>query len=211
MSIDFSGHIRGKFSPEELGIQKTDILAAREATQPTFSRVNKVALGVIAFLVELPLSDFIFKGTVWVLEKLGVSDFQSQNCIQILDRLEGNCLMNFSRTAMRTLFIAYIVFGAPIIEEWIFRDELYSAQLSLDNHSTESVKVASRVAWNGAIFGLCHLDPLQGWTNVPIFVTISTMGMVLAYLREITGDTTASTTTHMLHNGSAMLQYMGKV
>lgn len=56
------------------------------------------------------------------------------------------------------------------------------------------------------IFALIHLSPVMGWTNIPIMLLITIMGLIMSILKESTGDLWASTSLHMLNNSLAVLQ-----
>ncbi len=103
-----------------------------------------------------------------------------------------------------TVFLVYIVIIGPIIEEFMFREVLHGClQQNINNP-------LMRTLVNGTLFGAAHLSPFQGWTNLPIFLITGLMGCVFAALREISGDTIAPSTAHMLNNGVSMAHFLLK-
>ena len=107
----------------------------------------------------------------------------SQEIIQVWNAT-SNVPYAFLSIAFKTALLGYIVILGPMLEEYLFRDRLYEFMKNLTGEPNSVLSIVFRVVGNGFIFGLVHLSPFQGWTNVPIFVVTFAMGCIFAALRE---------------------------
>jgi len=170
--------------------------------------IKKVALGAIVTVVELPVIGFAYQSLIDLMSKLDLQAVASdQDVFQVWSAFDY-LPYRFVSQAFKAALLGYIVIGAPLIEESLFRDKLQTLMKNWVSDPETTYNTVMRVFGNGFIFGAAHLSPFQGWANVPIFFATFLMGCVYAALRETTGDITASTTAHMLHNGTAMLQFL---
>lgn len=169
----------------------------------TIQTIKDIALGVFAFIVELPLLDLAERKICEWMRHLNLDISKPQDIILIWNA--GNNLPHqFLILAYKTAWLSYIVIFGPILEEQVFRNWLQTTQKEWSHDPTTLKSRISRVVTNALIFGAAHLSTFQGWTNVPIFVVTSLLGGVFATLREITGNIKASSTAHILHNGTVM-------
>jgi membrane protease YdiL (CAAX protease family) len=163
--------------------------------------VTKVALGCVAFALGTPIVALLEKSVTGIMAHFNIKISESQEIIQIWNGI-SNLAFPLLTLVLKVALLAYIIFIGPVLEERLFRGSLHSwLEKSSDNS-------AARILANGFLFGAAHLSPFQGWANVPIFAVTSFGGCGLAALREQTGDITASTTAHILHNGAAMLAFL---
>lgn len=169
----------------------------------TLETIKKIAIGALTFVATLPIIDLIERSVVSLIEYFELDLSSPQEIIQLWNSL---CCLPLALLSclMKGLLLAYIVVIGPILEEFIFRDIFF-----MDGFPSEGIgRTILRVTGNGFLFGLAHLSPWQGWTNVPIFVFTFLFGCVLAGLREATGDIIAPATTHILNNGYAMYHFL---
>ncbi len=119
----------------------------------------------------------------------------------------------------------YAVIGAPLLEETIYRGVFYD-KLTPSRYGEEKKSLLKKVCLiltgqekrkkilqpltfrdrcrrtfvTSLLFGLAHYIPGEGFAGIPRVLGITTSGLVLGGLREVTGDLWASTTMHALHN-----------
>lgn len=168
--------------------------------------IKDVGIGIGAFLIEYPTSQFIHRSVTSIMKSMGIQFSQSQDIMRILKSF--NCVgLSLFGGAIKVALVAYIAIIGPIVEEVLFRETLYNYQKSVQREPNSTESKIIRVVSNGVIFGACHLSPFQGWLNVPIFLITGIMGILLALLRELTGNIVASSTTHILHNSTSMAHY----
>ncbi|MEI6242951.1 MAG: CPBP family intramembrane glutamic endopeptidase [Chlamydiota bacterium] len=165
-----------------------------------------VGLGVLFFLIEMPISSLINNTLCNFLIKKGI-DLHSneQVCNTVLDDVIDRSMGFFGKVAIVDILAEYCFFG-PILEEKVFRGcfcKFLHKEMKIvegENLKRPLVKRICAVALNAILFGLYHLDASQGWLNLPIFVGTAIGGAFLATLREITGGVVASSTSHILWN-----------
>lgn len=173
----------------------------------TTDKIKKVAIGVIAALILLPLSSLLEHKIIDLMKAFNIHLTAPQEVIQLWNYI-GGFSSKFLSLTIKTALLGYIVIFGPIIEEYLFRDKFHSWLEDKTEKSKTILNKAFRVGANGLIFGACHLSPTQGWTNIPIFLVISCVGFALAALREATGDTIAPKAAHIVNNGVAMTQFL---
>jgi len=174
----------------------------------TLNTIKKIALGAIVTVIELPVIGFAYQTLIDLMSRLNLTAVATdQDVFQIWNAFDY-LPYRFISQAFKAALLGYVVIGAPLIEEAIFRDKLQSSMKDWVSDPETTYNTVMRVFGNGFFFGAAHLSPFQGWANVPIFFATFLMGCVYSALREATGDITASTTAHMLHNGTAMLQFL---
>lgn len=170
-------------------------------------RIKQVALGVLVFLVEVPITDWVMRKTVDLMVFFNFDLSDGHQIVQLWTVTEGFTLGLLNMTFKAAVFVYTIILG-PILEEWLFRDLLHNNMRTWIKNPDSSCHKVVRVLLNGLIFGTVHLSPFRGWANAPIFLISFLLGTTFAALREVTGNTVASTTTHILHNGDAMLYFL---
>ncbi|GAB4190384.1 MAG: hypothetical protein Tsb0015_11570 [Simkaniaceae bacterium] len=168
---------------------------------------QKVVMGANAFILEFPLSILGSFSSIKILEAFDIECLENQNVKEVFDELIS-AEANWPATIIKIVFISYICLIGPIFEEYIFREEMQTNFKDFQKDSDSVHHKILRVAFNGCIFGACHLHPSQGWANVPIFVATSIGGIFYSALRERTEDITASSTAHILHNSAATLHWL---
>ena len=167
-----------------------------------------IAYGVAGSAIALPLNYGIMAGTDALLRSYGVERKEPQDIVRIYEAI-GVVASAFFQVILKVLLIAYIVLIGPILEEWLFRDKLYSWQESAKQANESYLDKGFRVVSNGLLFGAMHYGPSQGWTNIPIIAVTSVSGIVFASIREMTGSWRASTISHSLNNAFVMGAFMG--
>jgi membrane protease YdiL (CAAX protease family) len=223
--------------------------------------VKKIALGSLACALELPVSIALGKSIGRLTNALHPKGQKSQDIIQILNSV-GKAPSTLLNRLLQIAISTYIVVGAPILEEQMFRsdlDEYLEMRKGRVSHIAAIIdgaligglmelnrsqgwangrpcvesallgagyaairekvadkivsstaplhhKQAVRILLNGILFGMLHTSYRQGWKmNVSAFAGTTFLGCIYAALREKTGDTTASTTAHILHNSFVMM------
>jgi membrane protease YdiL (CAAX protease family) len=90
--------------------------------------------------------------------------------------------------------------------ETYFKPQKSLAEIKAAHPSSLSQDKIKTILKVSLIFGLCHLSPVMGWTNIPIMLVATLMGAVMSILKETTGDLWASTTLHMVNNTLSVLK-----
>lgn len=101
-------------------------------------------------------------------------------------------LQSFSFEHLMSIFM--IVCFVPIVEEVVFRGFLLQALTSLTSQGLAIILSSS-------IFGLCHLSSEYGWFNLLLFVMLTQLGSLFAYVRFKTNCLWTAATLHILFNG----------
>ena len=138
---------------------------------------SDVKTGLKHYLIVLPViiaSGFIVD---FVLRAFGIEPEQ-QGII--------NNILSEDSLGVLTFMVFFGMLAAPIAEELLFRGFLQSAvRITCDKLQT--------VLISGFVFALIH------W-NVHVFLQIFILGLLLAYLFEMTGSLVAPITVHVCHN-----------
>ncbi len=166
------------------------------------STISKVAFGALVWIAEVPVIEFLENRIVDLMKTFGMERTADQEIIAIWK--------GFDAILLKIALLVYIVILGPILEEYVFRNLLQGATRWVQGSDDLMARVI-RVLANGVCFGACHLSPAQGYTNIPIFAATFIMGCIFATMREVSGDIVASSTTHILHNGTAMAQFLLRV
>lgn len=143
---------------------------------------NDVKTGLKHYLMVLPV--IIASGFVvdFVLRAFGIQPEQQD--------ILNNILAEDSLGVL-AFMVFFGMFAAPIVEELIFRGFLQSAvRITCDKLQT--------VLISGFVFALIH------W-NAHVFLQIFILGLLLAYLFEITGSLIAPITVHICHNTTTLV------
>lgn len=173
----------------------------------TIQKIKNVAIGVLAVIIELPILTFVYHKVIDLMKSLACDVSKPQDIVAVFN-FTNKIKYTFIAMAFKAALIGFIVIGGPIIEERLFRDKLHNIMRNWV-HNPDSLKgKIIRVGGNGLIFGACHLSPFQGWANIPIFLVTFLLGCLFTALRESTGDLTACTTAHILHNGVTMIAFL---
>lgn len=161
-------------------------------------------LGAIGSAASLSTGYVLMETSVCLMKKWGLSHTQPQTFFQFYETLSqiGQGLL---RSILKCLAVIYVILIVPIVEEWFFRDLLYSFQESGHRQQDSLGLCIYRVISNGILFGAFHVSVFQGWANIPIVTVTTVAGIVFATLREMTGNARASTVAHSLNNSFFML------
>ncbi len=165
-------------------------------TDTIVDTVKSIALGILATLAISPIINYLTEKSFELMQQWGFDFSSAQEAVQILLALEPGVL--------KVAFIGYVIFLGPLIEEYLFRGLLYPLMQEWIGDPDSYLSKALCVLGNGLLFGAMHLSPFQGWTNLPVFLATFLLGCLFAALREYTGNITASTTSHILHNAAAI-------
>lgn len=172
-----------------------------------FERIKNVALGALVFLIELPIMDWLVRKVIDLMYLFNFDLSDGHKVVQLWDAAE-NLSHSFLNLAFKTAVLIYTVILGPVLEEWLFRDVLHNQLRTWFKNPDSPCNRIARIVGNGLIFGTVHLSPFRGWSNAPVFLVSFLLGTVFAALRETTGNRTASTTAHILHNADAMRYFL---
>ena len=199
-------------------------LGKQESYWPLATALPHLALGIIAWFPVVLASSSAAALTAHLLLKAGCTSHQEQDVVR-----------HMRNPKIRNLLTAYVVLGAPLVEEVVFRGVLQDwlnseAQVKpttwvqqvrkkWDKLFGKEEKPSSRLSsaqWKTAckvavVFGLAHMSLGYGWLNVPLFVAITIAGLAMSVLRETTGDLWAPFGMHCLHNTFSMFQVYQKI
>jgi membrane protease YdiL (CAAX protease family) len=142
---------------------------------------SDVKTGLKHYLIVLPV--IIASGFVvdFALRAFGIEPEQ-QDII--------NNVLSEDSLGVLAFMVFFGVLAAPIVEELIFRGFLQSAvRITCDK--------LQAVLTSGFVFALIH------W-NAHVFLQIFILGLLLAYLFEITGSLVAPITVHICHNTATL-------
>jgi len=146
------------------------------------SRTRAVALGIIAILIFLPLASVLQHFSFNALEHLGIKPMAQEAVRALRNARQGPGLLVF---ALVTVVIA------PLGEELLFRGVLYPA-----------IKRAGfpKLAWWGTsiLFAAIHF-------NLPIFLPLLLLSLLLVWLYECTDNLLAPLTAHAFFNAANLL------
>lgn len=186
-------------------IEETDI---PDICPPEVSEnVKKVALGTLTFAVSFPIIDWAERSLINFMEYCNFDLSEPQEIMQLWNAI-NELPYKILCVLAKTLLLAYITIIGPIVEEFIFRESLHTGLKECFNDPDSLVNKVLRILFNGVLFGACHLSPYQGWMNLPIFLLTALLGCIFAMLRECTGDITASSIAHILHNSTVMTLFL---
>ncbi len=145
-------------------------------------RLRAIALGALAICIFLPVGSLLQRGSLEVLEQMGIEP-GTQSAVE--------ALRNLGRGPGMLVFIVITVVVAPLGEELLFRGVLYPA-----------IKHAGypRLAWWGtsAVFAAIHF-------NLPIFLPLLLLALVLVWLYEKTDNLLAPLAAHALFNATNLV------
>lgn len=171
-------------------------------------KVRKIAIGCFVGILQIPLLEFVERKIVdlmklWRIDA-GIPSKQMPTAI-------WNYLSKFPKVfsiCFKTAFIGFVTILVPILAEWAFRYKLdWLLKQWLGDTASTANKVV-RVVANGLIFGASGLNPWLGWANVPIFFCMFFMGCTMAALKEMHGDTIASTTALFLLQAVGVFSFL---
>lgn len=201
-------------------LAKVEGLPSWRSLYPLSAAVAGVAIGALVWLPALYSVCPIVQCVRLLLERCGANMSKPQDVSESIK----------SRGIRGLLWGTYACIGAPLIEEYLFRSQLRDYfclgekedDPGLWDKLKPRVKVfgraeaasANRLTWErmktviktSVIFGMAHWSPAQGWSNIPITLSCTLLGMILALLRECTGNLWASTTLHAVWNGVIVLR-----
>jgi membrane protease YdiL (CAAX protease family) len=160
---------------------------------------SDLLLGAAGSTVSLTIGYGAQRYTQDLLENTGINLANSQSYFHIYDWL-ATVSSGLVRGILKATAVFSIVLLIPIIEEWVFRDLMYSWQEASNANGNRFASRAFRVISNAIVFGAFHFSPLLGWSNIPIIVVSTIAGFVFSLLRELTGDRWASVVAHSMNN-----------
>src|SRR5262249_31572232 len=99
-------------------------------------------------------------------------------------------------TSTFVIFVVVAVVGAPIVEELVFRGMF---QRSL----TARVGPGRALVAQALLFGMYHVTPGLGFTNVPYAMSLAAAGLVLGWLADRYGRLGPSSTAHFFVNSTS--------
>lgn len=148
------------------------------------NQLQAVVLGALAISCFMPVGQVLQQGSLFVLERVGIRPVTQEAVVALRDVGHGPGLVAF---AIITIIVA------PFGEELLFRGILYPA-----------IKEAGfpRLAWWGssAIFSGIHL-------NLPIFLPLLVLALVLVWLYEKTDNLLAPIVAHALFNATNLVLF----
>jgi len=175
-----------------------------ENEPPSFP--EDLAFGTAGAGVALGANIAVHLSSCYLLNQLGYTVDEPQDVMRALDGISA-IASPFLQLILKVALVVYIVLLAPLFEEYIFRDKLWSYQESDKPEQETFGDKAYRVVSNGVIFGAVHLSPAQGVANIPIFLSTMVGGVVMAALRQWTGNSRAAKVCHVAHNSASMTLY----
>ncbi len=210
-------------------------LPSRNETFPIDSIIKvsfKILMGVVVFLIFGRLEPLIENEISSVLKKyFNISITEEQSVVTLMkDNSIIGLLMSLYGAVGAPIIEEYIFRGclhnyfevtaqehaqekASLKKGFIGRlyEKCFKTQKSLaeikaghpGSLSREKIKTILKVS---LIFGVVHLSPAMAWTNVPVMLVITLMGMIMSILKETTGDLWASTTLHLVNNTVSVLK-----
>jgi membrane protease YdiL (CAAX protease family) len=102
--------------------------------------------------------------------------------------------------ALVIVFIS-IVFGAPLIEELIFRGYLQT-------YLKRYIGMIPSLLLASLIFALFHFSPQQSYSNLPLLIALFSLSLFLGFVREKTNTLIASMSLHFLFNLVTMIRLL---
>ena len=133
--------------------------------------------GVTAYVFILPLLLIVLLLSIMVLNFFGYTPPPQPVFDVFMEERRSNVLL------LLTLFVSVL---GPVVEEVFFRGFMYSA-------IKKRFGVMVAIFLSASIFSLLH-------TNIVGFLSIMILGVLLAYLYEMTGSLVSSITVHIIHN-----------
>lgn len=178
-------------------IKSTLVFASDERSQ----KIKSIAIGVLVGLASF----LVVTGVIYALQK-HVPGFRiSQDAVKIFNLFKN--IHPVLHIFWRVVWRGFIVLGAPIVEEFLFRGMLLEGIKKCQGERAASIihKII-RIALVSLIFGVCHLSPFQNTlSNLVIFGMTTVLGVALTLLKEYRKDLLAPVTAHMIYNLGATL------
>lgn len=182
---------------------------------PCSADVPKIATGVFATLAAYPAIHYCIEKVCDAMTYFNFDLTEKQEAIQILDWI-FEVGSTFAKTALLASFIFYVVILGPLLEEALFRGGFnvwMKNKMEGWGYDVMNNSLHKALYWTicGTFFGAAHLSPTQGWTNLPIFIGTSLMGIFFSSLKdEASNDLTAPSVAHMLNNGISVTRLLLK-
>ena len=172
-------------------------LGLSELLERLWAAAAAAGLLSVALAVRLGLDDLALgiakKGILWAvlvaLVQLGISNLWVEVLSFLSVDLETQALLQEERSVA---LVAYVVLGAPIFEELLFRGFLLPRMI-------KEMGVIWAISLNGIAFGLMHWSSLQA---VPPLICF---GIMLAFLRWKHESTTSCLVAHFINNATVLL------
>lgn len=138
---------------------------------------KNILSGITAYMFTLPVLIAALILSMIVLEKIGYNAPPERIFDMFFEEKRSNVVL------FLTLFVAIL---GPIVEEIFFRGFLYSAV-------KKRFGVFLGLLLSSALFSVLH-------TNIAGFLPIMVLGILMAFLYEVTGSLVTSIAVHILHN-----------
>lgn len=154
---------------------------------------SSFALGSVGGAVSTSLGYLAYSSSKSLLAASGINTNHPRIFLRIYSQFQSisnSMIQLFAKVS----FLFYLVVFIPIVEEWLFRDVIYSKQVDGGGGRV------FRVLTNAVLFGALHFSLFLGWSNVPAIAFVTIAGVVFAALRELTGDHRASIIAHSINN-----------
>lgn len=158
-----------------------------DANKSKFSFLKSVGSGIVFFLVMILLQ--LFLGII--LQILGIFfgfDARSANTTEIAGLVK-----------QQPLFILFVVFFAPVLEELVFRKAIFGYLYDILSENGEKLRFLTASILTGVIFGIPH----DGFS--PQLVVYIIMSMVFSYAYRLSSNIVAPIVAHMLMNALVMI------
>lgn len=159
-------------------------------------------LGPSAAAASLTGGYIALRGSTALMETAGYKINPAQSFFLLPNQI-GAIKNSLVRGALKAFSVFSIVILAPIVEEWLFRYQIYKWQ------EEDPAPKAYRIMSNAVIFGAFHYSIFLGMANIPIVLCASISGIVFATLREMRGNCYASVIAHSINNAVLLLLYKG--
>ncbi len=147
---------------------------------------NDISLGFITWFIATPLVIALSQ----LSEMLTSLFFGKPEAQQVA--VESLKSATESPIAFVTVLISILMF-APFLEEYLFRGVLQS-WLRRKIGSISAIFIA------GAAFAFLHYAPQQGWTNIPLIISLFTFGCYLGFIYEKSRSLFAPIVLHVTFN-----------
>jgi membrane protease YdiL (CAAX protease family) len=138
---------------------------------------KNVLSGIVAYIFIMPILAVVLILSMLFLDAIGYKLPPQPVFDMFFEEKRGNVIL------LLTIFVSIL---GPIIEEIFFRGFLYSAV-------RKRFGIFVGVLLSSALFSMLH-------TNIVGFLPIMILGVLMAFLYEITGSLIASMSIHILHN-----------
>ena len=132
-------------------------------------------------------------GVVLLTKVIGLP--QGSNTDAIADQMKANPDTKF---ILFLLILATAAVLAPLAEEMLFRGMLFRGLAG-------RLPMWAAIGVQGVVFGSAHFIPSLGWSNISLFLVLSSLGLCLGFTARLTGRLSAGIIGHSLFNASQLV------